>query len=256
MINQTMKIYLTTFIVLSVLLTACYGNSYREQKAIEYDEEQTAIQPNIDSLLSDSSKILRAEFPLRFDSTRILIHPVGFVNVLDAKATSRYDKKYRDYDEYQMMISTDQNNIKENITYLVFEDMDNNTIRPLTKKVLNISNIQYLRALAYKKNVHYLLYKVQDKDTNRDSKINKDDITSLYISRLNGADFKKISSDYQQLEGGEWEYLANRYYFRTMEDVNKDGKFNKKDKYHYFYIDFSSEPYKVVEYDLLKDVLK
>jgi hypothetical protein len=37
-------------------------------------------------------------------------------------------------------------------------------------------------------------------------------------------------------------------YFRTIEDINKNGAFDKDDKVHYQYLDLLSKELKVMEY--------
>lgn len=44
----------------------------------------------------------------------------------------------------------------------------------------------------------------------------------------------------------------SKIYFRTLEDKNKDGELNNNDKFHYYFIDFSTTPYSVTEYNPLK----
>ena len=242
--------HLSIFIFI-LLFIGC--NKKHEPKAVYYGEEVKDV--NIDSLLSDTSKVLMAEFPMFFDSTRILIHPIGFVNIENKLRSSKHNKSsYEDFD-YGMKLGYENNEINGNLTYLVFEDVDNNIIRPLSNKVLNISHVKYLRELARKTDRHYLLYRLQDKDTNRDEKIDNKDISSLYLSKLDGSGFTKITSEGHQIDNAEWRNWCSRYYFRTLEDVNKDGKFDKKDKYHYYYINFSTEPYKVIEYNPFDKVL-
>ena len=48
----------------------------------------------------------------------------------------------------------------------------------------------------------------------------------------------------------DWSLIKgeSRMYFRTLEDKNKDGELNNKDKFHYYFIDFSVDKYSVTEY--------
>ncbi len=41
----------------------------------------------------------------------------------------------------------------------------------------------------------------------------------------------------------------NRLYFRTIEDINKDGEFDKEDIVHYKYIDLDTDNMKLIEYN-------
>jgi hypothetical protein len=40
----------------------------------------------------------------------------------------------------------------------------------------------------------------------------------------------------------------NRLYFRSIEDTNKNGEFDKNDVIHYHFIDLSSKDWKVQDY--------
>ncbi len=244
-----MKIYifLLTFIL---VMFSCEGN--KRQEPVDYTDDNTSTL-SIENILTDTSKVLMAESPVYFDSTRIIIHPIGFVS-LDEPKRSRFSKS--SYDGYEApMANNSKDFIRGNITYLLFEDVDNGVTHPLTKEVLNISSVEYMRDLARKKDKHYLLYILQDKDTNKDGVIDSRDITSLYISNLDGTGFLKISKNFFQYRGGEWVSWCSRYYFQTIEDADRNGEFDKRDTYHYYYIDFSSDSYKVVEYNPLKAVL-
>ena len=47
-------------------------------------------------------------------------------------------------------------------------------------------------------------------------------------------------------QGGEQDPLSD------LEDKNKDGELNNKDKFHYYFIDFSADKYSVTEYNPVK----
>ena len=92
---------------------------------------------------------------------------------------------------------------------------------------------------------------VTDRDTNNDGKLTDGDIESLYLSHLNGRKFKKLTFDLQELL--DWKILSvnKRLYFRTLEDIDKNGEFNKKDQIHHFYVDLNDPEFEVIEYDPL-----
>jgi hypothetical protein len=86
-------------------------------------------------------------------------------------------------------------------------------------------------------------------DTNKDVKLDDNDIKSLYLSEVSGSRFTKISLDLQELI--DWKLMEsnNRLYYRTIEDTNKNGAFDKKDKLHYYFIDFKNKDWKSQEYN-------
>jgi hypothetical protein len=85
-------------------------------------------------------------------------------------------------------------------------------------------------------------------DSNGDTKLDGNDIKNLYISEINGANFTKLSVDLQELI--DWNIIEsqNRLYFRTIEDINKNGAFDKDDKVHYQFVDLLTKDWKVIEY--------
>ena len=252
-----MKTFISLLILsCAVVLTACDEHNKKQQ--IDYSQENPQSL-SIDSILMDTSLTLKANFPISFDSVRILVHPVGFVSVEDNyRSKSRFDMKSSSGsgDILPTVLSSATNDvIRGSMTHLLFEDIQTQTIRSLSDKVLNIRSVVYLRDLAKKSNKHFLFYTLQDLDTNKDNKLDIDDITCLYISNLDGTSFTKITPAAHQLYDVKWENWCSRYYFQTIEDINKDGLFDKRDKFHYFYIDFLKEPYEVVEYIPLDKII-
>jgi hypothetical protein len=126
----------------------------------------------------------------------------------------------------------------------------------LTKNVISITSTQFLREIYKKTHLQYMLYSVIDRDLNKDGRMDYLDITSLYISNLDGTVFTKLTGQYHNYVDGKLIIQELKYYYRTIEDINKDGIFNKVDKYHYYYIDFACNPYKIVEYFPLKLITK
>lgn len=238
--------------LLAVLLAIVFLMSCNEkrQPTINYNQPEAASL-TMDSLMADTSKVLVADLPVYFDSTRVLIHTIGFVEINDRQRSrleiskSSYDESSKDY----MYTNKGKYTISGSITNLFFEDLDTNTSRHLTDKALNITHIEYLREVARATNNHFLIYTLYDKDYNNDKMLDSDDLPALYISSLNGANFTKLTKDYHTYHSGSLVLLNMRYYFRTIEDTNKDGYFNKKDKYHYYYIDLRNNPYSAVEYN-------
>ena len=49
---------------------------------------------------------------------------------------------------------------------------------------------------------------------------------------------------------GNWKTIleANKLFFKSIEDIDANGEFDKKDKIHYFYLDVSIPNAEVTEY--------
>jgi hypothetical protein len=93
-----------------------------------------------------------------------------------------------------------------------------------------------------------MVYVLADMDSNKDGKIDTNDIKSLYVSSSNGDDFVKVSTNLQELVDWTVIDLQNRLYFRTIEDVNKNGAFYKDDQMHYYYADLMEVMPNPIEY--------
>lgn len=210
---------------------------------------QTIVQTeNIVEVKKDSTSIEIADFPIEIDSLDYLIHPIGNYRIGDdwgskILESSRYDQSYsisisnfRDY------------TLTGNLTNVLFQKKGSERMKSLTKDYIKINRLIFLRSIYKSTKKAYLLYCVKDIDTNNDGKLNNDDLQALYISKIDGSNFEKLTKDYNKLI--DWKIIEsiNRLYFRTIEDENKDGKFGKKDLVHYNYLDLNTDTLKVVEY--------
>jgi hypothetical protein len=83
--------------------------------------------------------------------------------------------------------------------------------------------------------------------------LDSSDIKALYLSKSSGTQFIKISADFQELI--DWTLIEskNLLYFRTVEDTNKNGQFDKNDVLHYNYVDLSNSDWKVSTYEPIKN---
>lgn len=244
-----MKITSYSILLLAILLMAC---TKKEPQIVTVELPPQSL--SMDSIAADTSKVLMASLPVYFDSTYVLIHHIGFENIREksTKFKVEYSKSSGGYDEdnYNFRFNKEYDSFSGNIVNLYFENAETGEQRLLTDKALNITSAVYQRALAKKTGRHYLIYQIFDKDYNGDGKLNYNDIPALYVSTLDGKDFTKITSDFHAFVDGRMIMMNERYYFRTYEDVNRNCRFdNKTDKYHYYYIDFSTNLYKVVEYN-------
>lgn len=241
------KIFLLAILV--ALFTAC--NQERQTNRVIYDETKSDTL-TMNNVLEDTTKVLVAGMPVYLDSTDVLIHPIGWVNMYsvnyDFRMKSSLTKKVED-SGYSFRAQTNNlDYLSGEMVNLIFEDLPTGTQRILTDKVMIIISAKYLKDVAKKIDKHYMLYSARDKDYNRDGKLDYQDMTAYYMSNLDGTNFTKITQDYHYFDTSELLLKNSKYYFRTLEDVNKDGIFNKKDKYHYYYIDLKKGDFTPIEY--------
>jgi|WetSurMetagenome_2_1015567.scaffolds.fasta_scaffold183512_1 hypothetical protein len=243
-------------IISAIILIA--SSCGRQTPTIDYKNKNTGDSLKMETLVKDTTKTLVAELPVFFDSTGFLIHPIGFVNLNTRRSRNFESGSFSgsSSSEYELYVSGSRNDYHGEMTNLVFENIRTGEQRLLTNKVISIRSFVYLKPVFKRVRRQYILYTLADNDSNNDKAINSSDIESLYISSVDGTGLRKLTRDRQEYSGGKLYTKALRYYFSTIEDVNHDGFVNKKDKIHYYYIDFSKEKPEVIEYYPLKLVVK
>lgn len=227
-------------LVAFVVLIAC--KQEKETPKVIYEEPKT----NNNSRSIDTTSIKIADLPIHMEGTKYLIHPVGEVRVYDD-----FSKVYGSTKTNQVSYAISNYNRFEITGYfenLKFQHIDSVNVKPLTDEKIQIQTVTYLDRIAANTKKQILVYSVVDKDTNKDNKIDQNDIKSLYISAIDGSNFTKLTEDY--LEFIDWNIIEaqNRLYFRCIEDINKNGAFDKNDKVHYHYVNLLDAEWKVEAY--------
>lgn len=238
-----------TILLVTVLLTATiFFSCGPGEPKIDYREgvDTTSV---FDDKIRDTTKILVSELPVKFDSTDILLYAIGLVDLQERGGYSKIGSGYSDSEIASSYFNND--NLIGNFVNIVFQDETGNEIK-LTDKKLKIRSINFLRDIYKRTKTGYLLYSIYDRDSNGDRKLDFSDLEALYISKIDGTGFKKITKELHEFY--DWSLLKNenKIYFRTLEDKNKDGELNNKDKFHYYFIDFSSDGYSVNEFNPLE----
>lgn len=237
---------------LSLMLLSCGKRPPR----IDYESLSAQDTLSMENLINDTTKTVVAGLPVVFDSVRFLIHPVGLIelNERSAKAllkSGSYSSSVYAGSEFDVS-SSEEDGFVGNMTNLVFESVKSREQRLLTNKVINIMTVIFLRDVYAKTNRQYLLYTIIDKDTNQDRLLDNDDIESLYVSNTDGTGFKKMTKDQHEYYGGELIKEELKFYFKTIEDANHDGQFDRMDSFHYYYLDFSKDTVGIFEYNPLR----
>lgn len=228
-------------VVLVTLLVSC--TKEKETPKVIYEEVKSTIR---EERKIDTTSIKIADLPILMEGTKYLIHPVGDVRVYDD-----YSKVYGSSKTNQVSYAISNYNRFELTGYfenLKFQHIDSTSIYPLTDQKMQIQTVSYLNTIADKSKKQILVYTLVDSDTNKDGKIDQNDIKSLYLSAIDGSRFTKVSDDYNELI--DWNVIEgqNRLYLRSLEDINKNGAFDKKDKVHYHYVNLLVDEWKAEEY--------
>lgn len=234
-----------TLFVLLAFLASCKQEI--EKPKVIYEEEKNTPGTNVKK---DSSQIKIADLPIHMDGTKYLIHAIGDVRVYDGNGGSYGSSKTN-----SMSYAISNYNRFELTGYfenLKFQHIDSTALRPLTDKNIQIQTATFLNTISDKTKKQILVYSLVDSDTNRDGKLDANDIKTLYISNFNGTKFTKLSDDLQELLDWNVVEVQNRLYFRTIEDINKNGAFDKNDKVHYHFVNLLSKDWSGEEYEPIK----
>ncbi len=253
-----MKNYILFFAIGVIFLTGCIKN----RQKIDYKENPVTDSLTLENIKNDTTKTIVARLPVFFDSTGYIIHPIEVIIIDKTSGKRKFFDEFSSYSQSNARWNDYGDERYGDIIYgnfinLNFENLTTGEQRLLTHNAVKVTVIQYLRSLAVKlPKYKYLIYRVYDYDSNHDGKLNNGDITSLYISKLDGQRFTKLTKPSEELKSGELILQNLKYYFSTIEDTNKDGYFNSGDHYHYYYLDFSKNPFSPQEYFPLAAIKK
>ncbi len=231
-------------VIVTLILFSCDN---QEKPKVIYPKN---ANDETEELKKDSTLIEIADIPIHIDSTNYLIHPIGEYKMYGSRNTSYFGSS--NFGSGSFSIATyNRYEITGNLHNLKFQKLNSEKLTQLTNKNIRIQSVTFLRNIFNNTGKQILIYRILDKDTNRDNKLDDKDIKTLYSSNINGTNLTKLTSDFQELI--DWEVLdiKNRLYFRSVEDTNKNGKFDKKDKVHYQYVDFNKNKLKVSKYQPL-----
>lgn len=236
-----MKRILFTFSLVATLMSC---KEETETPKVIYEEGKTKVEAEV----KDTSSIKVADLPILMEGTKYLIHPIGDVRVYDSNS-----KVYGSSKTNQVSYAISNYNRFEITGYLDnlnFQHIDSTTVKPLTDKKIQIQTATFLDGIAAKTKKQIMVYTLVDSDTNKDGKINQNDIRSLYLSNITGEKFTKLSEEFKELI--DWNVIEaqNRLYFRCIEDINKNGAFDKNDKVHYHFVNLLADEWKVEVYTL------
>jgi hypothetical protein len=224
--------------VLGLTAMSCKKEEAQKPKVIYQDKSKPKTEVTV-----DTTQIEIADLPVHMVGTSYLIFPIGTISGDKKGLKGSYESNtgytVSNYGEYQ---------ITGYLKNLKFQEIGKDTLFSLSDKNVLIETATYLKSTADKTKRQLLVYTLADSDTNQDGKLDNNDIKSLYVSEISGKNFTKVSVDFQELI--DWNVIdgRNRLYFRTVEDTNKNGAFDKEDRLHYFYIDLLAKEWKAEEY--------
>jgi len=233
-----------TLLLIGIAFVSCKNEA--ETPKVIYPEEKD----NVDFQKIDSTEIKIVDLPILLKGSDYMLHPVGDVRVYST-GNSKYGSSKTKHVSYKIS-NYSSPEITGYMSNVMFQHKDSLDLKPLTENKMQIQSITFLDEFALKTGKELLVYSLVDKDTNRDGKYDSNDIKALYISNANGTNFTKLTPEFQELL--DWNVILenNRLYFRSIEDINKNGEFDSNDTVNYYYIDLNAPKWELQSYAPLK----
>lgn len=233
---------LYTLIFAAALTVGCKEEA--ETPKVTYEATQKEVQ---EPEVIDSTQIEIADLPILMEGTKYLIHPIGDFRVYEGRSKSSYGSSNTEKVSFSIS-NYNRFEITGYLQNLKFQHIDSTEIRSLTDKKMVIQTASFLNTISEKSKLQYFIYTVSDIDTNKDGQVNASDIKSLYISKISGLNFKKISPTMEELIDWNLVEEKNRLYFRTIEDTNKNGLFDKNDQVLYYFLNLENPALEIEQY--------
>jgi hypothetical protein len=233
-------------IIISVFTVLSNCNT-RDARKINHEIKIDTVA-TVDDRIEDSTKVLVSDLPIKFDSTNVLIHTVGLVEINKLGRNNKYSSSsYGGSDIGNRYFNSD--NFSGEFINIIFEDEAGK--RLLSKNKITINKGVFLSQIFNDTKRGYIIYSVYDRDTNGDNKLDSDDVESFYISTLDGYHFTKLTKELHELYDYRLIKGENKLYYRTLENIDKDGKLTSNDQFHYYYLAFTKDGYSNNEYNPL-----
>lgn len=231
--------------LLAIVIIIMVGCKKEPRKIAEDSKETTELK-------KDTSAIEIADLPILIDSTDYLIHPIGEYKVFNKRigsySTDSFGLSDRSEGGTFSISSYNGDYISGNLSNLSFQHVDSMEIVPFTNKIISIKSIRFIHNPKNEMNRDIMIYEIFDQDTNKDQKLDYNDVKTLYISKIDGSNFIKLTPVLQELVNWKLMEANNTIYLRSIEDTNHNGEFDKKDKMHYFYVNLNQQVLKAAEY--------
>lgn len=240
-----MKSYIAAAGLFLSVFVSC--NKETETPKVIYENEKNTSEVKYQKI--DSTEIKIADLPVKFNGTNYLLHPIGNVRVYNT-GSSKYGSSKTNSQVSYTISNYATPEITGFISNVMFQHKDSLNLNPLTTNRMEILSITYLDELALKTNKQLLVYALVDVDTNKDGRYDDNDIKTLYISNIDGSRFTKLTPELHELL--DWEVIEGKLYFRSIEDINKNGEFDSNDAVHYSFMNLLDSKWNPEPYNPLK----
>jgi len=242
-----------TFLLLLIILTISCSEKENEKKIVYENVNGQIENPKItDTLKNNPKSKLITGLPFKLDSARTIIFPIAEIKLRTEKRGITKIGSYSGSSFTFFAIGSYNNReYYGHLDNLIFENIENGKKHLLTNDKIKIKTFGQLhknQSIPIKK----IIYEIITNDSNKDNKLNENDLENLYVSGINGENLTMISKINEDLI--DWTFLNdNLLYFRTIEDSNKNGEMEENDTLHIYKTNLTNmETIEILESDLNK----
>ncbi|HCX25072.1 MAG: hypothetical protein CMB80_06450 [Flammeovirgaceae bacterium] len=238
-----MKLFTPAFLIALTFFSSC---RQEPKPTLVYPTDSTS-QVEEQVLVKDTTLILTGELPIYFDSTNHLLFPIGPIKLTQRSSKIYFGSGSSGNSSFSIGYLSG-NTFSGDLDNVMIQHLDSSTFRPLFEKEIKIRSFQFLKSIRKLTKQNWIVLSITDRDTNNDGKLDDEDIESLYVSDINGTNKVKLTPEFHELL--DWQVLDvnKRLYFRTIEDSDRNGKFDKQDIIHHFYLQLDNLNDGVKEY--------
>ncbi|WP_405371027.1 hypothetical protein [Nonlabens sp. Asnod2-A12] len=219
------------------------------------DTEQkttVAIDDTVESaedftIKKDSTAIKVLKLPVHIDSTQYLYHAIAIERVAIDDDFSISKSRYGSYGAAST--SYKKYTFSGEYAGFIVEDIQTGNKINVINEGITITSATIYNKLENNPRVEFVLYKGHNLDTNKDKKLNHNDLSALFISDLDGSNFTKLTEDFEEFNGQRFIVENDKLYFQTQKDVNGNGIFDSSDNYRNYVVDLTAPVKKAVRYD-------
>jgi hypothetical protein len=179
-------------------------------------------EDQLDSLANELT--FRYGDPIELNDGDIIAIPIG-------NYMAKWNKTKKSYDSRSYETMTNWN--------LLFHNRMMDSTYLLTQEKMYLSQIQTPNTES--NTPEHILYYTYAKDTDTNGILNYDDAQQLYVSNLDGSEFRQITLNNESLEHIRRSKRKNEIYIKTLIDSNKDLKFTPDDTEQWYIYDLTEK---------------
>ena len=238
-----MNLFSPAFLIVLTIFCSCR----QEPKPTLVYPADTTSQVQEQVLIKDTTLILTGELPIYFDSTEYLLFPIGPIKLSQRSSKIYFGSGSSGNSSFSIGYLSG-NTFSGDLDNVMIQHIDSSTFRPLFENEIKIRSLQFLKSIRKITKENWIVLSITDRDTNNDGKLDDEDIESLHASFINGKNMVKLTPEFHELL--DWKVLEmnKRLYFRTIEDSDRNGNFDKQDIIHHFYYQLDKLDQEVKEY--------